>query len=395
MKIAIVQVALSHGGAERVGVTLANGLLKHNHEIIILTDLNEPVIYHTDNNISIYNFNNKETNKYFKWFNAIIAIRKIAKREKPDIFIGIMGLCSLITYLACFGLHIPIIMTEHYGFERPSSVPFTFEQKLFKFHLNKLYTAVTVLTEADKKVLKDRFKNITVMPNPLFLKPIDNIPQKENIVLAAGRIDDWHYKGFDILIKSWKRIQDLNDNENVKLKGWWLKIAGSGKPESFHYLMSLLSDAEWKPADDNLQNEGRKPKGIENHVAWISEKYHIKFLGYQKDIESLYKKSEIFVLSSRYEAFGLVLIEAMSQGCAPIACDFLGRQKEIITSSKEGLTCEPEDVEALAVNINKLIADEALRKRIQVQAIERSKHYQTDIVVLKWDSFLQSIKEHC
>ena len=69
MKIAIVQVALSHGGAERVGVTLANGLLKHNHEIIILTDLNEPVIYHTDNNISIYNFNNKETNKYYHFYS--------------------------------------------------------------------------------------------------------------------------------------------------------------------------------------------------------------------------------------------------------------------------------------------------------------------------------------
>lgn len=54
-------------------------------------------------------------------------------------------------------------------------------------------------------------------------------------------------RGFDILIKSWKRIQVFNENddENENLNGWWLKIAGDGKKESFEYLMNLLPDGGW------------------------------------------------------------------------------------------------------------------------------------------------------
>lgn len=182
------------------------------------------------------------------------------------------------------------------------------------------------------------------MPNPLLLKPINDIPLKEKTVLAAGRVDAWYVKGFDVLIKSWKKIQDLNDNVNDddNLRDWWLKIAGDGKQESFEYLMNLLPDGGWKNLNDNDDDNDNK-SGI-----WRSEKYHIEFLGFQKDMESLYKKSEIFVLSSRYEGFGLVLIEAMSQGCAPIACDYKGRQREIIQDDSQGLCCEPDHVEDLA-----------------------------------------------
>ena len=47
-KIAFVQVALSHGGAERVGVMLANGFHQQGHQVSIYTDLTEFVVYHVD-----------------------------------------------------------------------------------------------------------------------------------------------------------------------------------------------------------------------------------------------------------------------------------------------------------------------------------------------------------
>jgi len=419
MKIGIVQVALSHGGAEQVGILLANGLRQHGHDSFILTDLNEPIVYHVDENVPIYDFVGNKANFLVKWTKAIKNIRKTLKQEKPDIVIGIMGLCTLVTYIACIGLKIPVVMTEHNSFERPASAPMPLSLKIFKFWINKLYKHITVLTEADKNVIGNKLKSVKVMPNPLLLKPVEEIPPKENVVLAAGRVDSWHYKGFDVLIKSWKIIQDLNDddNEDDNIREWWLKIAGAGKKESFEYLMNLLPDGEWvfndNENDDDDDDDNDNDDDNENWF-WRSEKYHIEFLGFQKDMESLYKKSEIFVLSSRYEGFGLVLIEAMSQGCAPVACDYKGRQEEILcpegvsrfkfirqdssASSQDssieicenGIMCEPENVEDLAKALEKMIKDTEYRKLVQQKSVERSKYYSLDNCVNRWEEYLRN-----
>ena len=400
MKIGIVQVALSHGGAEQVGVMLANGFRQHENDTFILTDLNEPVVYRVNDNIPVYDFAGKKAKALIKWIRAIKNIRQTIKKESPDVVIGIMGLCTLVTYIACLGLRTPIVMTEHNAFERPASAPMPLSVKLFKFWVNKLYKHITVLTEADKKVIGNRLKNVTVMPNPLLLKPVKEIPPKKKIVLAAGRVDSWHVKGFDVLIKSWKKIQDLNDNVNDddNLREWWLKIAGAGKKESFEYLMNLLPNGKWIHNEDEDDNS--------KDWLWKSEKYHIEFLGFQKDMELLYQKSEIFVLSSRYEGFGLVLIEAMSQGCAPIACDYKGRQMEIIGDPpksslnredfqkdhlkicENGILCEPENVGDLSKALGKMIKDYDYRKQVQRNSLERSKYYSLDNCIHRWEEYL-------
>ena len=412
MKIGIVQVALSHGGAEQVGVMLANGLCQHGHKTFILTDLNEPVVYRVNDNVHIYDFVGKKTNTLLKWLKAVKNIRHTIKEEKPDIVIGIMGLCTIVTYIACIGQKIPIIMTEHNAFERPVSAPMAFSLKIFKFWINKLYKHITVLTEADKRIIGNRLRNVTVMPNPLLLKPVNDIPQKENIVLAAGRVDAWHVKGFDILLQAWSKIisneqleiSNYDYSQDGKPSHWWLKIAGDGKKESFEYLMNLLPDAEWvfndnvNDNDKHSNTKNTEEKGIDTDKqnsqisgVWRSEKYRIEFLGYQKDMESLYKKSGIFVLSSRYEGFGLVLIEAMSQGCACVACDYKGRQREIIQNDSQGLCCEPEDVEVLALTLEKMIKNKEYRHKVQVNAVERSKFYDAEHTMNRWEKYLKII----
>jgi len=402
MKIGVVQVALSHGGAEQVGVMLANGLWQHGHDSFILTDMNEPVVYRVEDHVPIYDFAGKKTKAIIKWLKAIKNIRHTIKQERPDVIIGIMGLCTLVTYIACLGLRIPVVMTEHNAFERPVSAPMPLSVKLFKFWINKIYKHITVLTEADKKVIGNRLKNVTVMPNPLILEPVKEIPTKDKTVLAAGRVDAWHVKGFDILLQAWSKIMKNEENEKMRNENWWLKIAGAGKKESFEYLMNLLPDGNWIHNDDNNDNS--------KDWLWRSEKYHIEFLGFQKNMESLYKKSEIFVLSSRYEGFGLVLIEAMSQGCAPIACDFKGRQGEIIGDPpksslnredfqkagieicENGILCEPDNVDTLVKALERMMKDEEYRKLAQRKSVERSKYYSLDNCINRWEDYLSQVK---
>ena len=409
MNILIVCPRLCHGGAERVAVCLANGFVEHGHQVRFMTDLFEEQSYVLDKRVKVINLVTTANNKIRKWGSAIKKVRKETKNTRPNVIIGILPLCSLISKIATIGTNIPVIATEHNSFERPLSAPMPKLLWVHKFYINKIFDGVTVLTKADKKIVDTKLKNVRVMPNPLSTKPTNTISAKQNIILAAGRVDNWHVKGFDVLIKSWKKIQDLNDNVNDddNLRNWWLKIAGVWRSEdTIPFLTGLIPDGEWIYNDD------------ENHCKewlWRSEKYHIEFLGFQENMEELYKKSDIFVLSSRYEGFGLVLIEAMSQGCAPIACDYKGRQKEILCpegvsslfakahqqavksqdSSLEicenGILCEPDNVEALAQAIKRMIKDEEYRKMVQRNVVERSKFYDMEHTIDRWEKYLKEI----
>lgn len=208
--------------------------------------------------------------------------------------------------------------------------------------------------------------------------------------------------------------------KKIRNAKWWLQIAGVWRGENtIPFLTGLIPDGEWVyndnvNDDDNTFSTEEKNIGAEKHNSqkngvWKSEKYHIEFLGFQKDMESLYKKSEIFVLSSRYEAFGLVLIEAMSQGCACVACDYKRRQGEIIGDPpksslnmedfqkdgieicENGILCEPDNVEALAQALEKMMKDEEYRHQAQVHAVERSRFYDTEHTMNRWEHYLYKI----
>lgn len=390
MKILLVCVKLNGGGAERVGVLMANSLADRGHQVSIVSNLYEPVVYEVDKRISIHSMNPNTTNEYKKWSAAILNIRKEINREKPDIIVGIMYLCSLAAKIASIGTGIPVVMTEHNSFERPDSAPFKKKQLFFKYKVNKIYDYVTVLTEADKRVIGNRLKRVEVMPNPLLLKPYYEEHRQEKRIIAAGRVDAWHYKGFDILVKAWNQIYH-------KYPEWRLEIAGlCDRPRNYLRIVNLIQDFK-----------------IEDRT---------KLLGYRTDVEQLYRDSEIFVLSSRYEGFGLVLIEAMSQGCAPIACDFKGRQEEILCPlesplkgdsgpsltlpSREGedvpleggyreascgILCEPENVEALAQAMDKMVKDEEYRRKVQQNAVKRTEFYNLERTGERWELFLEKV----
>ena len=362
MKIMIVCPRLCHGGAERVAVLLANGFVGCGHEVVFLSDLFEEQTYRLDSAVLVENLVSVPKPKSWKWLSSLWILRRVMKRERPDVVIGIMSLCSVIAWLSAIGLKIPVIATAHDSFEKPDSAPMPWLERFYKFHVSKVFSCFTVLTERDKQILLGTNRNnVVVMPNPLAITPVEELPVKKKTILAAGRVDNWLYKGFDVLIKAWGKVVA----ENVA-DGWILKIAGVWRsPQSLSFL-----------------NDCAKQSGVADRI---------EYTGFVEDMKSLYGESAIFVLSSRCEGFGLVLIEAMSQGCACVACDYLGRQREIIRHEGEGLLCKPDDVDALSDHIRRLIVDDSLRESIQLGAIGRSKYYVEANTMNRWESLLKQI----
>lgn len=387
MKLFIVCNSLGAGGAERVGVNLANGFTRYGHQACIITDIYQKASYPVDDAVKVLPLCPKDKGKLQRWTEAIINLRRYVKQERPDAIIGIMHLCSAVARIATIGTKVPVVMTIHHALES-DTYKFSKTEQFLDRHTPCFYKATTVLTHPDKDCLGDR-KNIYVMPNPVTFTAVKELPQKEKFILAAGRLTDWKYKGWDILIKAWKGLSPTLPRREGD--SWWLKIAGTGNTDSINYLKSLLVDADW------IQTSG----------GWKTEKYHIEFLGYRTDMEQLFQQASIFVLSSRSEGLPMVLIESMSQGCAPIATDFKGRTKEVLdmtsaTSKKEGaqhvieigengITCNPEDADALATGIQRLMKDNDLRQNIQNLAVERSKYYALQNIISMWEDLLKQI----
>lgn len=338
MKICIVSLCLTYGGAERVAVSWANSLSMLGHNVYMYADFTKECTYKLkDNVVKVQSIPIQKLNlnaKISRFFRSFYDIYKLLNDNKPDIVITINYLFALhLKVCMCFGYRCPILLTDHNACQRPASAPMKLTLRFKKFVLSKYFDYMTVLTEVDRQIcLEKGLKNVSVLYNPLFLEPIDIIPTKTKVILAVGRLDAWHCKGFDVLIKAWDAISD-------EFPEWILKIVGAG--------------------GNNV---------VDQLYSFTKHKNQIQICPYTNDIEKYYIDSSIFVLSSRYEGWGLVLVEAMSKGCAVIACDYKGRQSEIITDGENGLLCEPENVDDLANKLYKLLANEKLRIRLQNNA---------------------------
>lgn len=340
MRVLIICRCLSIGGAERVAVSWANELQKSGDSVFILTDTSVPQTYTTHDDIVIIplqNYSDNNSKGISGRFRVIKCFKRIIDKLDIDVIIKVMHVNGLELLIArkLSTKHPLLIMTDHNAYEALPPFSLSLKQKFQKFILNRFFDRVTVLTNRDKSITdKMGLKNVSVLHNPLFLLPEPCATvNKEKIVLAVGRLDSWHIKGFDILIRAWNLICK-------PFPEWKLRIIGHGSKKSIEYLESL--------AGGNSQFE---------------------ILPFKSNIQDEYRKSSIFVLSSRAEGWGLVLVEAMSQRCACIACDFNGRQSEIISDKINGLICKPNDIKDLSSKISELISNESLRLSLQDNAI--------------------------
>lgn len=365
MRILIMVHNLTGGGAERVAALWVTGFVERGHEVglVLSTNRADEQTYPIPDAVKRYMISSWIANKLYRKFGLedyyIKHLRNVVEDFCPNVIIGVLLPWAEWARKATVEMNIPIINTEHNALDLPPYAPQKRKDNLVKrFKLDNQYSHVTVLTQADKNVVEGRLRHISVLPNPLAFKPASTLPKKENVILAAGRLDIWHIKGFDLLIEAWGKIAK-------DYPQWKLLIAGKDKNNAQSYLQTIA------------------------HKAKIGEQ--IVFLGFQNDLMPYYQQSSVFVLSSRYEGFGMVLIEAMSQGCAPIACDYKGRQREIITSDEEGVICPVDDVDALASAIRRMVEDETYRHNIQQNAIERSRHYCLSNIMDKWEKILNEL----
>lgn len=198
--------------------------------------------------------------------------------------------------------------------------------------------------------------NIQVIPNAaLFVaKKYADVSRKR--IIAVGRLD--YQKGFDRLIEAWRIVQ-----QHPKFQGWQLDIFGQG---------------EWKEMlQGRVQQYG------------LQDTLHIN--APTKQIGEEYANSSMLVMSSNYEGFPMVMIEAMACGLPVVSFDFQCGPKDIIQPEVNGLLVKNGDIQGLAEAMMKVMGDEAMRKRMSEEAKKVTETYSEEKVMKQWIDLFEGL----
>jgi glycosyltransferase involved in cell wall biosynthesis len=100
----------------------------------------------------------------------------------------------------------------------------------------------------------------------------------------------------------------------------------------------------------------------------------------------------LFVLSSRFEGFGMVIVEAMSKGLPVVSFDCPRGPGEIIRPGRDGILVPEQDVEGLASGILELVEDEPARHRLGAAAVENARSYAVASIAERWEDLLRDLR---
>ncbi|MDN3448461.1 glycosyltransferase family 4 protein [Psychrobacter sp. APC 3281] len=357
MKILILGGKFNNtGGTERVGSMLANGLSKEGYEIVLASiSCGDKPFFPINKGIKIVSLFNTPGRALYRTPNIIYKIRKLLKEERIDTLIVVETMSVLFTLPATLGLPINHICWEHFNFNTDLGKK---GRRIARQLAARYCDSVVTLTERDKQYwLKGTRHNsqITAIANPCPFPVQENTKENNTkIVLAIGRLT--HQKGFDLLLESWFEINKL-------MSDWKLKIVGEGIDRQ-------------KLAEFIEQYE------LTNSVELVDS---------TNDVSKYYKEAEIFCLSSRFEGFGMVLIEALAFGLPIVSFDCEVGPAEILEDTGSILV-PPNDISELALSLIDLMQDDERRKIISIKSKEKAKLYQPEVIMSQWVNLLESFE---
>jgi GalNAc-alpha-(1->4)-GalNAc-alpha-(1->3)-diNAcBac-PP-undecaprenol alpha-1,4-N-acetyl-D-galactosaminyltransferase len=368
MKITLVIYGLGGGGAERVMSILANYWVSHGWDVtlIMLVAPTQTSFYQLDPRIKIESLGiaGNSANLFAAMKNTwrrIKILRQAIIASQPNVVISFMNSVNVNTILACWGLNIPTIVSEH-TYPGSNLDVNKIWQLLMKWSYHHA-DLVTVLTQnALPFYPAEQGYRTIVMPNPVMTPPPVAVtkrllPTALNLI-AVGRLI--HVKGFDLLIEAFQQIRD-------KYPDWQLTILGEGP------IRSELEDLR-----SQLQ---------------LTDRVHLP--GLVTNVTDYLRQADLFVMPSRIEGFPMALCEAMACGLPVLAADCLSGPRDIIDDGVNGVLVQTEDVDALAAKLDQLMADPTKRKQLADNAPHILDRFGLEQVMRMWtDAIERAIKYH-
>ncbi len=215
------------------------------------------------------------------------------------------------------------------------------------------FDRLVVLTEEDKTYCT-HCPTTSVIPNPITAPSSEVSPLSDKVILAVGRLDN--QKNFPGLIDIWALIaKDYPD--------WKLRIVGEGYTDT----------------------------RILQKVKEYSLEGQFELCPFTNNVQEHYLSSSIFTMTSDFEGFGLVLVEAESMGLPLVSYACPCGPRDIIRDGQDGFLVERGDMKTFAARLRQLIEDEELRRRMGQAAKVNSQRFSLDNVMKQWEALFAEL----
>jgi len=366
MRITLVIASLGAGGAERTMSLIANHWAQQGRNITLLTLSSKDSDFYTlDSRVQRVALGLTGISCNFlvaAWKNLQrgFRLRQTIKDSRPDFVISLVDKTNVLTLMSNFGLTIPVIASEQID-------PRQYDLGSIWKGLRRLFypraAAVVMQTDvlrmwAERLVDRDR---VYVIPSPVYIPP-EHIGTEEpvrprglgRVVAAMGRLN--RQKGFDLLIQAFAQCASKHPN-------WSLLILGEGEERAS--LEALASEI-----------------GIKDRVAMP---------GIIRNPSGILRQTDLFVLSSRFEGFPNALLEAMASNLPVITTDCPTGPRDIVRNGVDGVLVPVNDVVVLAGAMDRLMGDEAERKRLGANAGMVLERFSLEKIMTMWDTLLRGI----
>ena len=377
MKIlyAVESVNLS-GGYDRVIIEKANYLAEHGLDVIITVAshaLAEPC-YEISEKVRLIDFGIDFHQQYghhlfyraFIYFVMMRRYRRALKEllffERPDIVITTLGReIDFITKIHDGSVkigesHIAKNYVRNLHLMEQNGIAQRMIARLWRRKMDRLVgqlDALVLLTQHDADSWSGLTKTV-VIPNSLPFFPDKPSICNQKQVIFVGRLNE--QKGLEYLIETWKRVHQ-------KHKDWILQIYGDGEQRDL--LLHLIREAKLEDAV------------VVNHST--------------RQIMDKYLESSIFLLTSRFEGFGMVLIEAMACGVPVVSFDCPWGPADIIKNGEDGFLVEYLNTTEAAEKVVQLIESPELRMKMSIRARENVQRYSRNTVMKQWIELFYSL----
>jgi glycosyltransferase involved in cell wall biosynthesis len=295
------------------------------------------------------------------WHNLdrLRILRTAIKSTRPNIVISHLHHTNVLTILAVGRSPVPVIVVEH---NDPGMNP---GGKIWDALRRKTYPRANQLVSVSRGV-NSHFrwlseKERTVIYNPVEVDEDGATPKHlttemagRKWITAMGRLTA--QKGFDLLLSAFRPLADRHPD-------WSLIIIGEGK----------------------LRGE------LEDLSAKLGLAARVFFAGLLFDPLPVLRRSDLFVMASRFEGFPYVALEAMACGLPVIYTDCPSGPGEIIREGIDGLLVPNGDVAALAAAMDRLMSDAAERKRLAAHAPDVLERFGLDKTITQWETLFATI----
>ena len=352
------------GGAERVLSILANHCAEKGWDVTILTFNNEPSFFDLHPSITYSALNIQERarfaiGRFLANFTRLWVLRKAILASQPQAVVSFLEQVNVHTLVATIGTGIPIIVSERVDPSWHSGATIWNRLRRMTYPLASRVVSVTQGIDRFFEWLPREKRSVIhnpVLPVQEELEanpPVSGMDAEKKWVVAMGRLNQ--QKGFDLLLSAYEKVAG-------KYPDWQLIILGEG---------GLREELE----------QLREKTGLGNKVV---------FPGSIKNPYSILVKSELFVLSSRYEGFVNALGEAMACGLPVLSFDCPGGPREIVRHGIDGLLIPAEDVTSLAEGLDRLMGDEKERNQLAAKAPEVVERFSKDKIMSLWEEVISA-----